>query len=69
MDFSTSLTLTVGIAIAAKVIWEIYLSPLARQRIPGPKRVAVSDLWNYWLQLRLRRTLGYHELFEVRLTR
>ena len=69
MDASTLVTLFIGIALVAKVAWELYLSPLARQRIPGPKRAAVSDIWQYWLQIRHRRTLGFHAIFEVRVVR
>ena len=66
MDVNIVALLAVGVAAAAKLLWELYLSPLARQRIPGPKRAAVSDLWHYWVQVRLRRTFTFHELFEVR---
>ena len=63
-------TTTVGILLAAigtvaRVIWYLYLSPLARQRIPGPKRAAVSNVWDYWVQVRRRRTSTFHDLFEV----
>jgi len=51
--------------IAAKFLWELYLSPVAQQCIPGPKRAAVSDLWSFWLLVRRRRTLTFHNLFEV----
>jgi len=58
--------LLVGIGVAAaRAIWHLYLSPLARQRIPGPKRAAVSDFWHYWVQLRRRRTFAFHDAFEV----
>jgi len=66
MDVNIVALLAVVVAAAAKLLWELYLSPLARQRIPGPKRAAASDLWHYWVQVRLRRTFTFHELFEVR---
>jgi len=53
--------------LVSKVAWELYLSPVARQHIPGPRRAAISDLWQYWLQFRRRRTLTFHRLFEVRM--
>ena len=66
MDTTTSVVLVAGIALVAKVVWELYLSPLARQQIPGPKWAAVSDFWQYWWQFRKRRTLEFHAIFEVR---
>jgi len=65
MNSSTVGILIVGVGVAAKVIWELYLSPLARQRIPGPKRAAVSEIWHTWVQIRGYRTFTFHELFEV----
>ena len=65
MDVSTLVILIVGIGVLVKAIWELYLSPLARQHIPGPKRAAVSNAWDYWVQIRKRRTLTFHDLFEV----
>ena len=60
------ISLIVGLSVVARLLWNLYLSPLACQRIPGPKRAAVSDVWHYWLQVRRRRTLSFHDLFEVR---
>lgn len=51
-------------AIGVKVVWELALSPLARQRIPGPKIAAVSNAWFEWVTLRFRRTASVHELFK-----
>jgi len=65
MNSGTLLALLVGFSVVAKAIWELYLSPLARQRIPGPRLAAVSDFWHTWLQIRGRRTFTFHELFEV----
>ena len=65
MSSGTLCILLVGIGVAAKVIWELYLSPIARQRIPGPKLAAVSDIWHTWVQIRGYRTFTFHELFEV----
>jgi len=67
ISLSTLAILLVGIGVVAKVLWTLYLSPLARQRIPGPKRAAVSDLWDYWMQFRGCRTFVVHDLFEVSL--
>jgi len=67
MGVSALLMLVVGSSIAAKVVWELYLSPLARQRIPGPKWAAISDFSHNWLQLRRCRVWAYHDLFEVHL--
>jgi len=66
MEFNAFLLLAVGIAAAANLLWELYLSPLVCQCIPGPKWAAASDLWHYWVQVRLRRTFTFHELSEVR---
>ena len=66
MDAKALLLLIVGGAGVAKVIWNLYLSPLARQRLPGPKRAAVAEIWDYWSQLHQRRSLNIHGLFEVR---
>ena len=66
MDAKALLLLIVGGAGVAKVLWNLYLSPLARQRLPGPKRAAVTEIWGYWSQLRQRRSLNIHGLFEVR---
>jgi len=66
MDTKAILLFVSGIAVAAKVVWELYLSPLARQRIPGPKRAAISDVWQYLLQLRGIRVTTFHDVFEVR---
>ncbi|KZV87269.1 cytochrome P450 [Exidia glandulosa HHB12029] len=52
------------VAIGVKVVWELVLSPLARQRIPGPKLAAVSNAWFEWVTLRFRRTASVHELFK-----
>ena len=65
MDVSTLVILIVGIGVLFKAIWELYLSPLARQRIPGPKRAAVSSVWSYWVLLRGRRAFAYHDVFQV----
>ncbi|EJD53380.1 cytochrome P450 [Auricularia subglabra TFB-10046 SS5] len=51
-------------AIGVKVVWELGLSPLARQRVPGPKLAAVSNAWFEWVTLRFRRTASVHELFK-----
>jgi len=66
MDAKALLLLIFGGAGVAKVLWNLYLSPLARQRLPGPKWAAVAEIWYYWSQLRQRRSLNIHGLFEVR---
>ena len=66
MDVKALLLLIVGGAGVAKVLWNLYLSPLARQRLPGPKRAAMAEIWDYWSQLRQRRSLNIIRLFEVR---
>lgn len=68
MDLNAVVPLIAGLGALAKVIWELYFSPLARQHIPGPKRAAVSDIWSYWQLLRRRRVMTFHSLFEVRAT-
>jgi len=65
MNSSTLAILLAGIGVVAKVLWTLYLSPLARQRIPGPKLAAVSDMWDYWMQFRGCRTFAVHDLFTV----
>jgi len=65
MNSSALGILVFGVGVVAKVIWELYLSPVGRQHIPGPKWAAVSDIWDYWMQVRRRRGLAYHDLFEV----
>jgi len=65
MDIRTLVMLAIGVAVLAKVLWELCLSPLARQGIPGPKRAAVSDIWYRWLQVSGQCTFTFHSLFEV----
>jgi hypothetical protein len=50
----------------AKSVWNLYLSPLARQRIPGPTLAALSNAWIEWHGLRQDKYLAVHAMFEVR---
>ncbi|KZT37327.1 cytochrome P450 [Sistotremastrum suecicum HHB10207 ss-3] len=51
-------------AFAVKAIYHLYLSPLARQGIPGPWYAAVSDLWSTTQQLSLRQFRGVDALLK-----
>ncbi|EJD32604.1 cytochrome P450, partial [Auricularia subglabra TFB-10046 SS5] len=53
-----------GGAVVWKVVYELYLSPLGRQKIPGPKLLAVSNAWYQLSMLARRRTFNIHDLFE-----
>jgi len=68
MDFRVLMVFAIGISVTAKVLWELHLSPLGRQHIPGPKWMTISNASHYWLQFRQNRTWVFHDLFEVRIS-
>ncbi|KAH7097809.1 cytochrome P450 [Auriculariales sp. MPI-PUGE-AT-0066] len=67
--FMPSNALVTGVAFLAttivlRVIWNLRLSPLARQRIPGPWYAAISDIWYGWHGVTCDRTPALAQLFE-----
>ncbi|KAH7099063.1 cytochrome P450 [Auriculariales sp. MPI-PUGE-AT-0066] len=49
---------------ASRILWDLKLSPLARQRIPGPAIAAVTELWYFWRGVKLDRPMALDKLFK-----
>ena len=60
------LTGTIGAAAATiQALWNLFFSPLARQKIPGPPLAAISEIWWSWHGLRFQRIHALHTAFKV----
>lgn len=54
-----------AIGLTALFVHRLFLSPLARARLPGPWYAAISDLWLISHVLRLRRCRAIDSLLDV----
>jgi len=55
----------IGVKVVLSVLWNGFLSPLARQRIPGPCLASFSEVWWSWHGTRFNRAHALHAAFLV----
>ncbi|KAH7099062.1 cytochrome P450 [Auriculariales sp. MPI-PUGE-AT-0066] len=65
IDVVVSGVLVLLTILTGRIVWNITLSPLARQRIPGPAAAVATELWYQWHGVRMDRTMAIDKLFKT----